>query len=119
MTFAPISQERWDAVWAADLDVLRNLRSSGDLPHVPRDIDVSFRGAVADLKRLEAICSNFGFSVLELLESDDNGQPWLFLVRHQTADEESIRDLTMTCLQIEDSFGVECDGWGCVGQTEE
>lgn len=113
---AKIASERWDEVWAADLDVIRNLRKNGDLPHVSRDVDVSFRGAVEELRRLEVASSNWGFRVLELVESDDDGQPWLFLVRSQTTDEEAIRDLTMTYLQIEDSFGVECDGWGCVGQ---
>jgi hypothetical protein len=114
-----IDPDRWEAVWAADLDVLRNLRSNGDLPHVPREIDVSFRGTLDALHRLQASASNFGFSTEELIESDENGQPWLFLVRTQTTEEDAIRDLTMTYLQIEDSFGVECDGWGCIGQTEE
>lgn len=118
-TLRHIDQARWDEVWAEDLDVLRNLRKNGDNPHVPREIDVSFRGSMNSLKRLEAACSNFGFEVQELIETDEEGRPWLFLVRTQTADEDAIRDLTMTYLQIEDSFGVKCDGWGCLGQTEK
>lgn len=114
-----IDGDRWNASWSADLDVLRNLRANGDLPHVPREVDVSFRGAVDNLKRLEVACSNFGFDVQNFIECDENGEPWLFLVRIQTTDDDAIRDLTTTYLQIEDSFGVECDGWGCVGQTEE
>jgi len=114
-----IAPNRWNAAWEEDLDVLRNLRSNGDLAHVVRPIDVSFRGPVEALRRLEAACSNFGFEVLEFVDADENGKPWLFLVREQTTDDEAIRDLTMTYLQIEDSFGVENDGWGCVGQTEE
>ncbi len=113
----PISDERWETVWAADLDVLRNLRANGDEPSVPREIDVSFRGPLDSLKRLQAGCSNFGFAVQDFIESDDEGEPWLFLVRTQTSDEDAIRDLTMTYLQIEDAFGVECDGWGCVAQS--
>lgn len=116
---AEIASERWDEVWAADLDVIRSLRDNGDLPHVSRDVDVSFRGAIGPLRRLEVASSNWGFRIVELVESDEDGQPWLFLVRSQTTDEEAIRDLTMTYLQIEDTFGVECDGWGCVGQTHE
>ena len=116
---AKIASERWDEVWAADLDVIRNLRDNGDLPHIIRDVDVSFRGTIEALRRLEVASSNWGFRVLELVEADEDGQPWLFLVRSQTTDEEALRDLTMTYLQIEDSFGVECDGWGCVGQTHE
>jgi regulator of RNase E activity RraB len=115
----PIEPERWNEVWAADLDVLRSLRENGDLPHVVRDVDVSFRGPFEALQRLEVASANWGFRVQELLEADEEGQPWLFLVRNQTTDDEAIRDLTMTYLQMEDSFGVECDGWGCVGQTQE
>ena len=116
---AKIASDRWDEVWAADLDVMRNLRDNGDLPQVVRDVDVSFRGEIENLRRLKIASSNWRFRVIELLEADEDGQPWLFLVRSQTTDEEALRDLTTTYLQIEDSFGVECDGWGCVGQTHE
>jgi len=119
VTSNPIPSERWNEVWAADLDVIRNLRGNGDNPEIPREIDVSFRGSLDALKRLQSSCENFGFDVQEFIEADEKGEPWLFLVRTQAADEESMRDLTMTYLQIEDSFGVECDGWGCVAQTEK
>ena len=115
----PIEPERWDEVWAADLDVLRSLRENGDLPHVMRDVDVSFRGTIEALRRLEVASSDWGFRVQEFIEADDEGQAWLFLVRSQTTEEHAIRKLTMTYLQMEDCFGVECDGWGCVGQTHE
>ena len=113
----PIDPQRFDKVWAEDLDVLRSLRSNGDDPEVPREIDVSFRGTLTDLQRVAGACENFGFEVQELISEDDNGEPWLFLVRTQPADEDAIRDLTVTYLQIEDAFDVRCDGWGCVGQT--
>jgi hypothetical protein len=115
----PIDPERWNAAWSADLEVIRNLRLNGDLSHMVREVDVSFRGPVDALNRLEAACSNFGFEVQSFTNGDGQGEPWLFLVRNQTTDEDAIRDLTMTYLQIEDSFGVECDGWGCESQTEE
>ncbi|MCJ2178969.1 ribonuclease E inhibitor RraB [Novosphingobium album (ex Hu et al. 2023)] len=115
----PIDPERWNEVWAADLAVIQRLRDHGDLPHVIRDVDVSFRGTIEALRRLEFASSNWGFRVLEFVEADEDGQPWLFLVRSQTTDEEAIRELTMTYLQMEDSFEVECDGWGCEGQTRE
>jgi hypothetical protein len=116
---AQISSDRWNEVWAADLDVIRNLRANGDLPHITRDVDVSFRGSLDALKSLEAASASWGFRVLELVEADEEGQPWLFLVRSQTTDEIAVRELTMTYLQIEDCFGVECDGWGCVRQAKE
>jgi hypothetical protein len=71
------------------------------------------------LRRLEASCANFGFEVQEFLEAAEDGDPWLFLVREQTTDEDAIREMTETYLQMEDSFGVECDGWGCVAATEK
>ena len=111
--------ETWDEAWAADQDVLRELRENGDLPSVPREVDVSFRGPFDSLVRLQSACDNFGFTVQEFIDADEDGQPWLFLVRTQTTDNDAMRDLTMTYLQIEDSFGVECDGWGCVAQTEK
>ncbi|MEM6907473.1 MAG: ribonuclease E inhibitor RraB [Pseudomonadota bacterium] len=112
----PIDPTRWDEVWTADLDVLRNLKENGDIPSIPREIDVSFRGTLSALRALAGACGNFGFKVQELIEKDEEGNPWLFIVRTQTADEESIRELAVTYLQMEDTFGVECDGWGCVGQ---
>ena len=112
-----ITPDRWEVVWSADLSVLENLADNGDNPNISRDIDVSFRGPIHNLKRLAAECWNFGFEVQELIEADEQGQPWLFLVRNQTTDVEAARELTTNYLQIEDTFGVECDGWGCVAQT--
>jgi regulator of ribonuclease activity B len=111
-----IDQERWEAVWAADLDVLRSLGENGDQSDLPRLVDVSFRGSPDALDRLASSASNFGFSV-QSRDSSDDEEPWLFLERVQTADIDAIRDLTMTYLQIEDAFEVECDGWGCLAQT--
>ncbi|MCJ8157655.1 ribonuclease E inhibitor RraB [Sphingomonas sp. LaA6.9] len=59
-----------------------------------------------------------GFGVQEFIQADDDGKPWLFLVRTQIADDEAMKDLTRTYLHIEDSFGVQCDGWGCVAQDD-
>ena len=114
-----IDPQRFEEVWAEDRDVLRNLRNNGDIPSIPRAIDVSFRGSVASLRALASACGNFGFEVQRRIEADENGEPWLFIVRTQAADEESIRELTVTYLQIEDAFKVRCDGWGCIGQTEQ
>jgi len=116
VSFSQISQERWDAVWAADFDVLRSLSESGDNPEVEREIDVSFRGDFEALSRLAQSSSNFGFSVEQLTDDPSDGA-FLLLVRSQQATQDAIRELTETYLQIEDTFGVECDGWGCVAQA--
>ena len=111
-----ISLERWEDAWSADLDVIRNLRCDGDDPAAPREIDVSFRGSREALQRLHAASTNFGFTV-QSFEVDEEGEPWLFLVRTQTSDDDAMRDLTETYLTIEDAFGVECDGWGCMASN--
>ncbi|HKR93049.1 ribonuclease E inhibitor RraB [Novosphingobium sp.] len=117
MRLPPIDPARWNAVWTADLDVLRRLRASGDKPEIEREIDVSFRGDYVTLKRVADASSNFGFSVSDFTERDEEGAPFLLLVRHQPATDDAMRELTETYLQIEDTFGVECDGWGCVAQA--
>ena len=118
MSFEAISKDRWDDAWAGDLDVLQNLRRNGDDPTLPRAVDVSFRGSVDALRRLSRACQNFGFEVQSFEESsEEDGQPWLFLVRTQAVDEEAMRNFTATYLLIEDSFGVTSDGWGCIAQN--
>ena len=118
MNLEHIDPVRWNEVWEADIEVLRNLRTNGDCPEIIRKVDASFRGPLSRLRELAARCSNFGFEVDELVEADEQGNPWLWLVRDQQTDDESMREFTMTYLQIEDAFGVECDGWGCIAQTE-
>ncbi|MGF7170951.1 hypothetical protein FHS91_002639 [Sphingobium xanthum] len=111
-----IDPDRWEEVWAADLDVLRSLAEQGDRSEVPRLVDVSFRGSADALDRLQASAANFGF-VIQSRDPNGPQEPWLFLERIQPIDLETMREFTMTYLQIEDSFGVECDGWGCVAQN--
>jgi regulator of ribonuclease activity B len=116
VTEGAINQDRWHEAWAEDLDVLRNLRADGDIPSIPREIDVSFRGSLGALRQLSAACGTYGFRVQELIEADEDGDPWLFLVRTQTTDNEAMEDLTTTYLRIEATFGVRCDGWGCMAE---
>ncbi|MBW8840856.1 MAG: ribonuclease E inhibitor RraB [Sphingomonadales bacterium] len=116
MTSMPVNPKRWDEEWAANLDVLNRMKLNGDRPDVVREVDVSFRGPIENLKKLAENCAEFGFRV-QNLEIDGLDEPWLFIVRDQTADEDAIRALTSTYLQIEDAFHVECDGWGCIAQA--
>jgi regulator of ribonuclease activity B len=112
-----IDDKRWLEVWSADLTVLENLADQGDKAHVARLVDVSFRGSPQSINSLEAAGSNFGFTV-QSREIDEEGIDWLFLERVQPVDIETMRDFTLTYLQIEDTFGVECDGWGCIAHNE-
>jgi len=116
MILPPVDPVRLAEECEADEDVLAALLENGDQPDVPRLVDVSFRGSPEALDRLTEAAEEFGFEVVDLEQSED-GEPWLFLARMQSADLESIKSLTATCLQIEAMFGLEYDGWGCVAQT--
>jgi hypothetical protein len=103
--------------WAADQDVLRNLAANGDQASIRRSVDVSFRGSEANLERLSEAAEELGLTELGHEDDAEGGHPWLFLERVQAVDEKSIRALTELCLQIEQLFDLEYDGWGCEAQT--
>jgi len=111
-----IDPARLEAEWAADKDVLANLAAHGDKAHVRRAVDVSFRGDDEAFEQVLRIASQFGFVELDR-ETDEAGDLFLFLECEQAVDEQSIRDLTRKCLQIEALCGVEYDGWGCEAET--
>lgn len=112
----PVDPARLEAEWEADKDVLANLAANGDRAQIRRPVDVSFMGNDADFDRVLAIASQFGFVELDR-EQDEEGQLYLFLECEQAVDEQSIRALTLKCLQIELLCGVEYDGWGCEAET--
>lgn len=111
-----VDPARLEAEWEADKDVLANLAANGDKAHIPRPVDVSFRGSEKDFERLLNVASQFGFVELDREEGDD-GELYLFLECEQAVDEASIRKLTRTCVQLETLFGLEYDGWGCTAET--
>ena len=120
MSLPTIDPARLQEECEADQEVLANLLENGDQPELVRPVDVSFRGTSEALVRLTDRADEFGFDFVEI-EEDEDGTPVLFLVKDQAADAASIRELTTTCLQIEQMFGVEYDGWGCElqdGKTE-
>ena len=111
-----VDPARLAAEWDADKDVLANLAANGDKAHLRRPIDVSFRGDEEAFEAVLRIASHFGFVELDR-EEDEEGDLFLFLECEQPIDEQSIRALTLKCLQIEILCGVEYDGWGCEAQT--
>ena len=111
-----VDPARLAAEWDADKDVLANLAANGDKAHIRRPVDVSFMGSDKDFDRVLEIASQFGFVELDR-EQDEEGQLYLFLECEQAVDEQSIRALTLKCLQIEILCGVEYDGWGCEAET--
>jgi regulator of RNase E activity RraB len=115
-----IDPARLEEECQADAEVLANLLENGDRPEIVRPVDVSFRGTTEALVKLTDQAEDYGFDFVEI-EEDEDGIPCLFLVKDQAADAASIRELTTTCLEIEQVFGVEYDGWGCElqdGKTE-
>lgn len=108
---------RMEQEWAADQDVLRNLKANGDKASVKRQVDVSFRGSEDNLARLSDAAKSFGLTELDREEDTEGGESYLFFERFQAVDAQSIKDLTRTCLQIEILFDVEYDGWGCEAQS--
>ena len=112
MNLPQIDPARLQEELEADQEVLANLRGDGDRPEIIRPLDVSFRGTTEALVRLTDRAEEFGFEFIEI-EEDENGEPCLYLMKEQAADDASIKELTTICLQIEQMFGVEYDGWGC------
>ncbi|KQS04654.1 hypothetical protein ASG11_10650 [Sphingomonas sp. Leaf357] len=116
MTLPEVSPERLAEEWAADKDVLQSLAENGDVAHLVRLIDVSFRGSEAALDRLEESAEELGFEVIEREEDEEDGEISLFLGCEQAADAAAIKALTLKCLQIELLYDVEYDGWGCTAE---
>ena len=115
MTLPEVSPARLEEEWAADKDVLASLRENGDRPEIVRPVDVSFRGDDDALDKLEQDAGELGFEVIER-EEDEDGEVCLFLGRDQAADDESIKALTLRCLQIAFTYEVEYDSWGCTAE---
>ena len=65
MNLPEVPPARLEEEWAADKDVLASLKESGDIAHLVRPVDVSFRGDDAALDKLEADAEELGFEVIE------------------------------------------------------
>ncbi|WP_443970769.1 ribonuclease E inhibitor RraB [Sphingobium sp. CR28] len=111
-----VDPARLEAEWAADKDILAQLAANGDKAKLPRPVDVSFKGTDEQFELVLTTASQFGFVELDR-EVGEDGEHYLFLECESAVDEQSIRDLTRKCIQIEMLFGVEYDGWGCEAQT--
>lgn len=111
-----VDPARLEQEWDADKSVLASLAENGDRATVSRRVDVSFRGSDEAFEQVLTIAPQFGFVELDR-EVGDDGELYLFLECEQAVDEQSIRNLTRKCLQIEILCGVEYDGWGCEAET--
>jgi hypothetical protein len=102
--------------WEGDQDVLRSLAEQGDRSDEPRKIDVSFQGEKLALDALGERAGEYNIDILNRSEMEEGG-PGLFSDRLQATGAEAIRNLTITCLQIERRPRVAYDGWGCMAQN--
>lgn len=108
-----VDLQRLNAELAADADVLRSLRSNGDVPSMIRPIDVRFVGPTDNVRLLEQKNGSLGWRVVQRVPLDD-GSEALDVQRDQATDTIAIRRLTEAALQIEAQFSVHYDGWGTV-----
>jgi hypothetical protein len=108
-----IDEDRLQAEWDADADVLRSLRENGDVPTLVRPVDVHFIGSAENIGRMsEELDPNVW---KEIRVSEYEGGPFaLDAKREQTTEESAIRALTVAVLELELLFDVSFDGWGCL-----
>ncbi|MEP2102332.1 MAG: ribonuclease E inhibitor RraB [Parasphingorhabdus sp.] len=102
--------------WATDDEILENMAAGGDLAHVIREINVQFVGAVANLNKLKNDAKKLGFQ--SALVEKDEGEWQIELQIDADTRQETIRQLTRKCLEIEQDYDIDHDGWGCFACNE-
>lgn len=98
---------------AADADVVHSLRENGDVPHIPRPVDVRFVGAFLNIQRLAKNLDQSDWHVLGMADLG-GGVMALDIQRIQTTEPETLKALTVAALGLELRHGVRYDGWGTV-----
>lgn len=95
---------------ALDAEVASSLRANGDDPAAVRPVDVRFVGTTAAIGLLEQDAGELGWVAVQTVALED-GNLALDLQREQSADDDSLRELTETALRIEAAYGVLYEGW--------
>ncbi|CAL6309541.1 unnamed protein product [Bathycoccus prasinos] len=107
----PIDPAHLAEEWAIDDEILQNMAAGGDLSHVVREINVQFVGAVADLNKLKNDAAKWGFRSALVTNEDDE---WVIELQIDLdTKRDTIRELTLKCLEIESEYDIDHDGWGC------
>lgn len=106
--------------WATDDEILQSMAEGGDLAHVVREINVQFVGELANLNKLKNDAKKLGFhsAIVEQDEDDEDGGWQIELQIDADTKQETIRELTRKCLEIEVDYDVDHDGWGCFARNE-
>ncbi len=101
---------------AADAEILKALAENGDVASMVRPIDLHFKGDQDAIEALAEASEELGFEFVEFGEYEDGDIAVDFLVQG-TTEPEAMAALTKRALEIEITFGVEYDGWGCEAQS--
>ena len=98
--------------WATDDEILQSMAEGGDLAHVVREINVQFVGELANLNKLKNDAKKLGFhsAIVEQDEDDEDGGWQIELQIDADTRQETIRELTRKCLEIEVDYDVDHDG---------
>lgn len=102
--------------WATDDEILENMAAGGDVAHVVREVNVQFVGAVSNLNKLKNDAKKLGFSSAYV--EKDEGEWQIELQIDADTRQETIRELTRKCLEIEQDYDIDHDGWGCFACNE-
>ncbi|WP_422343863.1 ribonuclease E inhibitor RraB [Parasphingorhabdus sp.] len=102
--------------WATDDEILESMAAGGDLARVVREINVQFVGAVANLNKLKNDAKKLGFR--SALVEKYEGEWQIELQIDADTRQETIRELTRKCLEIEQDYDIDHDGWGCFACNE-
>lgn len=102
--------------WATDDEILENMAAGGDLAHVVREINVQFVGEVSNLNKLKNDSQTLGFR--SAIVENDEGEWQIELQIDADTRQETIRELTRKCLEIEQDYDIDHDGWGCFACNE-
>lgn len=116
MTKAQIDPEKLAAEIAADAEILKALAENGDIASAIRPIDLHFKGPQDAIEALVEDSEELGFEFIEFGEYEDGDIAADFLVQG-TTEAAAMAALTKRALEIEITYGVEFDGWGCEAET--
>ena len=116
MSHPQIDPDKLAAEIAADADVLKALAENGDIASLTRPIDLHFKGSQEAIEALVEDSEELGFEFIEFGEYEDGDIAADFLIQG-TTEAAAMAALTKRALEIEISYGVEFDGWGCEAHT--
>lgn len=108
-----IDPARLSTEFAADADVLRVLRDAGNVPSIPRQVDIRFVGPPDLIHRLSEDLKANGWAIIQIVQFDGEDVA-LDAGRTQTTEPEALRELTVGALHLEEAYRVRYDGWGSV-----